>query len=66
VAGLGPKGMVFTGTAAALIAARLGAQPIRRTWWDWVRPFLAMLGALLFALLGLAIGAGLKWVVGSG
>ncbi len=61
--GLGPKGMVITGALGAMFAARLGAQNIRRTWWEWVRPFLAMLLALALALVGLALGAGMKWLV---
>jgi len=63
VVGLGPQGMVFTGALAAAVAARLGASRVRRTWWDWLRPFLALAGALLFAALGSAIGLGLVGLV---
>jgi len=58
IAGVGPKGMVFTATGLACIGALIGAR--RRTTplgcAAVVRPVLGAVGAFFFALLGLVIG----------
>ncbi|MCI0521562.1 MAG: hypothetical protein L0Z70_15060 [Chloroflexi bacterium] len=64
--GAPPQGMVFTAFLAAAILARLGGYPARQPrFWQVMRPFLGLLGGLLFGLLGLLLGLGVNWAAGA-
>jgi len=64
-AGAGPRGMVFTATGLACIAALIGSR--RRTTpmgcGGTVRPVLGALGGFVFALVGLLVGLAIHAVV---
>lgn len=61
--GAGPGGMLPTSWFFAMLGAVIGGRRAPRPgWWDKLRPFLGALGGLAFGLLGLAFGAGARWI----
>ncbi|MCJ7625343.1 MAG: hypothetical protein MUO76_17735 [Anaerolineaceae bacterium] len=61
--GLGPRVFVFSTTIFAVLAAVVGGRGIpypHRNWYEKARPLLGGLGGLIFGILGMLIGLGLR------
>lgn len=64
--GAGPGGMVYAASLGAIVLAWVGGRrilPGKQNIWERLRPFLGALGGVLFALLGVGLGLGLRAAV---